>query len=72
MISDNGSNGQKRPLLVAVEDMVVIFLFAFLAALIATGSIFPPPFEVIYGALLAASMAGVISWAKARHVPVRP
>ncbi|MCJ2531779.1 MAG: hypothetical protein LN413_05690 [Candidatus Thermoplasmatota archaeon] len=70
MIGDNGQDGTKRPLRVALEDTVVIFAFVMVGGLIAGG--FPPTFEILYGSGLAAALAGVISWAKARGVQVSP
>ena len=70
MIGENGQDGTKRPLLVAVEDTLVIFIFVLMGGLIAGG--FPPTFEVLYGSGLAALLAGTISWAKARGIKVNP
>ena len=70
MIGDNGQDGTKRPIRVALEDTLVIFVFVLIGGLIAGG--FPPTFEVLYGSGLAATMAGTISWAKARGVKVGP
>lgn len=70
MIGDNGQDGVKRPIQVAAEDSLVIFVFVLVGGLIAGG--FPPTFEILYGSGLAALLAGVISWAKARGIRVGP
>ena len=69
MIADNTGNG-KRPIMVAVEDAVVIGVYTFIGGLIATGAVFPPDPSVCYATGLTAALAGTISWAKARNVAV--
>ena len=69
MIADNGSTiDSKRPLLVALEDSLLIAGYTFVGGLIATGSAFPPTAGVVYATGLVAGLAFIMSWAKARNV----
>jgi hypothetical protein len=70
MISENGANGKKRPLWVALEDAVVVFLAGFFTSLVATGLEFPPSGSILYAAFVVSALSGVMSWAKARGVHV--
>ena len=71
MIADNGSNpDDKRPLLIALEDSLLIAGYTFVGGLIATGSTFPPQAGVLYGTGLVSLLAFMLSWAKARNVPL--
>ena len=56
----------------AIEKAVTILFYCFLAALIASGSVFPPSPAAIYGPLLLALLAGVSGYAAARGIQVPP
>jgi hypothetical protein len=70
LIADNGSTDAKRPILIALEDAVLIGIYTFVGGLIATGSAFPPSMGVLYASGLVSVLAGAVSWAKARNVPL--
>lgn len=70
MIADSASL-DKKPLQTAAEDSLIIGGFSFVSGLIATGSSFPPEASVLYATGLAALMAGILSWAKARNISVK-
>ena len=70
MIGDNGTTDEKRPLVVALEDSIVILAFSFVGALLAAGPSFPPTLQILYAAGLTSLLAGIVSWAKARNAPL--
>lgn len=69
MIADNGANGKKRPIVVAVEDAIVVFMTAFLAQLLAALPGLPTGTQLYAAALIGATF-GLGAWAKARNVQV--
>jgi len=74
-VGDADLNGSTpRPLKEALETAVVYSTVSFASAIIATGSVYPPPPSVIYAAFLPAVLAGAIAWARARAIalPVAP
>ena len=56
----------KAPCLQAFEDAAVVGGFSAIGGLIAGG--FPPTVELAYGVALAASLAGLLTYAKARKI----
>ncbi len=54
----------------ALEKALTIFIYCFLAAIIASGAAFPPSAPVLYGPALLAILAGVGAYAGARGIPV--
>ena len=54
----------------AIEKALTIFVYCFLAAIIAAGATFPPSAPVVYGPALLALLAGVGAYAGARGIPV--
>lgn len=56
----------KRPIIQAAEDAFVVGTFSALGGLITAG--FPPSIEILYGCSLAASLAGLVAYAKARKI----
>ncbi len=52
----------------AIEKAITIFVYCFLAAIIAAGATFPPSAPVIYGPALLALLAGVGAYAGARGI----
>jgi len=71
MLANNTPTNEKKPLMVAVEDALVVGVYTFVGGLIATGATFPPAAGVCYATGLVAALAGTISWAKARNVQVK-
>ena len=53
-----------------IEKALTIFVYCFLAAIIAAGASFPPSAPVLYGPALLALLAGVGAYAGARGIPV--
>lgn len=64
-------SGDKATWKVALEDAVVVFVFSFLSALIATGLAWPPGEQVLYAAFVTAGLAGIIAWARKRLVEIK-
>lgn len=58
----------KKPIRGALEDAIVVGLFSLLGALIAAGTSFPPETETLYGAGLAALLAGTVAYARVRRI----
>ena len=56
----------KAPCLQALEDAAVVGGFSALGGLIAGG--YPPSVELAYGVSLAAALAGLLTYAKARKI----
>jgi len=55
----------KRPIIGALEDALVIGLFALFSGLIAAGE---PSLNILYGAGTAAALAGTIAYARLRSI----
>lgn len=56
---------------VAAEDALVVGGFAALSGLIASGGIFPPTAQVLYGVGISAGLAALVAWARRRGVEVK-
>lgn len=61
----------KKPWKQAVEDAAVVGLTSFTGGLIATGAQYPPSGTVLYGAGLAALMAGLFAYSQARRIQTK-
>lgn len=59
---------ERRPITVALEYALVIFVYGFLTAVIATGAPYPPTVSSIYAPLLVALLAGVAAYATGRQI----
>jgi len=59
---------RKRPIIGALEDAIVIGLFALFSGLIAAGE---PSWTILYGAGTAACLAGTIAYARLRSISLR-
>lgn len=57
----------KAPWQAALEDALVIGLVAFFSALVATQE-WPPTDHTLWATGAAASLAGLLAWAKARNI----
>ena len=56
----------KKPIMAAVEDATVIFLFTMVSSLVALG--FPPTMSSVYVPLLSASLVGIVTYMRVRKI----